>query len=283
MGKDLRAVAERWIRAWGCAPDGAEIVTDDAFLWPVRRGGAALMLKVVDPEGDEVGAAAILTALGGRGAVRLIAAAGPALLMERVEHAGPTLAAMALAGRDDAAMAVLVDLTLGVQAGLAGADLPDLIPFDQRMLAFADALAGPGLDRGTAALLARLRDMGRELADDPAGWVVLHGDMHHFNALNDAERGWLMIDPKGIHGPAPYDFANMILNPLPHADLVMDPARMARMAAMVAERLGIETPEMLRWVCLQAGLGLAWSLWDSERPYWERGVEVASGLAGLRL
>ncbi|MCC5973991.1 MAG: hypothetical protein JJT81_08055 [Rubellimicrobium sp.] len=283
MAEDLRGTAEHRMRAWGCTPDGDAIVTDDAFLMPVRRVGVPLMLKVADPDGDEVGAAAILAALGGRGAVQLVEAAGSALLMERVTHAGPSLAQMALGGQDGAAMTVLIDLTLEVQAGLAGVDLPDLIPFDRRMAAFAEALAEPGLDGATVGLLARLSDMGHEIAGDPAGWIALHGDMHHFNALHDAARGWLMIDPKGILGPAPFDFANMILNPLPHADLVMAPARMERMAGMVAERLGTPAREVLLWVCLQAGLGLAWSLWDSERPYWERGLEVASGLAGLRL
>ncbi len=288
MGEDLRPEAERWLARWDCRPDGAPIVTDDAFLWPVRQGGLPLMLKIVDPVGDEVGTAAILSALDGRGAVRLIAASGPALLMERVAPTGPSLAEMALSGQDEAAMEILVRLALEVQDGLAearmaGAELPDLIPFDRRLRTLDPRARAQRADAATERTLARLADLGRELAGPGTGWIALHGDMHHFNALRDAARGWLMIDPKGLCGPRAYDFANMILNPLPHSALVMRPERMERMAELVAAGLGIDRAEMLAWVAVQAGLGLAWSLEDDERPYWQAGLELAARLGGIAL
>jgi streptomycin 6-kinase len=271
------------MEVWDCTPDGSPVVTDDAYLWPVHRAGRKLMLKIVDPAGDEVGAAAVLAALDGHHAVALVAAADNAILMERVIHVGPTLAEMALGGRDPQATAVLVDLTLSVQADLAGAALPGLIPFDSRAAFLATAADGPGLSSRDRALLQWGADLAADLGGDRAAWRTLHGDMHHFNALHDETQGWLMIDPKGILGPPAYDFANMILNPVPHAALVHDPVRMARMAGMVAERLAMPPRDMLAWVSLQATLGFGWSLGDSEAPYWERGARLAGELAGLRL
>ena len=30
--------------------------------------------------------------------------------------------------------------------------------------------------------------------------MLLHGDLHHWNILSDADRGWMAIDPKGVIG-----------------------------------------------------------------------------------
>ena len=42
--------------------------------------------------------------------------------------------------------------------------------------------------------------------------VLMHGDFHHFNILS-SERGWLMIDPKGVIGPAGYEVGPLLINP----------------------------------------------------------------------
>ncbi len=40
----------------------------------------------------------------------------------------------------------------------------------------------------------------------------MHGDFHHFNILS-SERGWLVIDPKGVIGPAGYEVGPLLINP----------------------------------------------------------------------
>jgi len=42
--------------------------------------------------------------------------------------------------------------------------------------------------------------------------VLMHGDFHHFNILS-SERGWLVIDPKGVIGPAGYEVGPLMINP----------------------------------------------------------------------
>lgn len=43
--------------------------------------------------------------------------------------------------------------------------------------------------------------------------VTLHGDLHHQNILCDEQKGWTIIDPKGIVGERGYDIGTWMLNP----------------------------------------------------------------------
>lgn len=272
--------AAEWCARWGLEPDGAALVTDHGYLLPVRRHGARLMLKLVDPLDDEARAGAFLGALAGRGAVRVLDHAEAALLMERVMPVGPTLEAMALGGRDEAAVHILCDVIGQMQAALAGVAMAGLIPLSARI---GHVRADARLPAELGAVMGWAERFVAERVADRGGWRALHGDLHHFNVLHDRARGWLAIDPKGILGPALYDYAILCLNPLPHGALVHDPLRMGRVAGIVAERTGVAAREVLGWVAFQACLSLSWSLWDDERDYWLAGLRVAAGLAGLRL
>jgi streptomycin 6-kinase len=271
------AQALQWMARWDCAPDGPFFTTDDGFLWPVRQGAAPLMLKIADGKDDEAQAWAVLAQLDGRHAVRLIRQAGHVTLMERVIHSGPTLEQMALTGADDAATRVLCQVTRAMQGALADMSPATLIPFDVRVAFLAEVAQGDPFHRWAA-------DFAQGMAQDSRpDWRPLHGDMHHFNVLHDARRGWLAIDPKGILGPPAYDYANILLNPFPHADHVLDPARLSRQAAIAAEIAGVPESDMLRWVCLHGCLGAAWSLRDDAYAYWREGAEIAGRLADLPL
>ena len=41
---------------------------------------------------------------------------------------------------------------------------------------------------------------------------VLHGDLHHENLLEDATRGWVAIDPKGVFGPRVMECGRFVHN-----------------------------------------------------------------------
>jgi streptomycin 6-kinase len=279
MAIPLRPLADAAMARWRLTPAAPAFATDDALLCPVMRLGQPLMLKIADPDGDETGAPALLAAMAGRGAVRLLARHGPAIVIERVLPGGPQLPDMALSGQDDDATAILCDLAALWHQILASVPLPGLIPLDQRMshvFGHGDDIALPA---GIRALLLWAEGLARDLTATRAGWTTLHGDLHHMNALHDARRGWLAIDPKGVLGPPVFDHAIALLNPLPHADLILNPARMARQAAIVAERLALPLREVLLWVALQGAMSLAWSLHDGERDLWAGGLQTARDLA----
>lgn len=56
-----------------------------------------------------------------------------------------------------------------------------------------------------------LRDAMLEDPDQPH--VFLHGDLQHHNVLTNARDGLKVIDPKGLIGPAGYEFGSLTWNP----------------------------------------------------------------------
>lgn len=269
------AAAEACAR-WRLLPEGAPIVTFHGFLQPVRRCGAALMVKVVNPDDEEVKGVALLVRWGGRSAVRLIAVDGAAMVMERVTGDGPNLAEMAAAGQDAEATDILCDIALQL---LERAPLPT--PGWRDMADRRDDIVRD-LDReamgpGDLALFDRALEVAARRLEARAGWRLLHGDLHHFNALKGA-RGWLAIDPKGLVGPPAAEFAPMLCNPLPAA-MAADPGRMSARLWQIAGRTGIGADEIADWMLIHVAACAAWSR-GPDRTWWLSVLRAAGKVAG---
>ncbi len=90
--------------------------------------------------------------------------------------------------------------------------------------------------------------------------VLLHGDFHHYNILL-SERGWLVIDPKGVAGPAEYDPGPLLTNPYTYMPEEQEAIRRTqRRIAILAERAGFE-PERLRlWGICHCVLSSYWDM-----------------------
>jgi streptomycin 6-kinase len=100
-----------------------------------------------------------------------------------------------------------------------------------------------------------------ELFADQGSSVLLHGDFHHFNILL-SERGWLVIDPKGVVGPPEYDAGPFLLNPwgnIPDEKEAL--RRTQRRVAILSEQLGFERRKLLNWALCHSLLS-AW--WDTK-------------------
>lgn len=269
--------ARRWMAEWRLVPDGAPILTQSSLLVPVRQGTEPLMLKLVDPEDDEAAAGGILGWFNGQGAVRLNASAGPVQLIERVIETGQGLAAMVLAGQDDAASGVICDVVAKLHVA-RGTTPPGLIPFRARSADMRRHLAEGRVPQADLPLFNLALTMADEMiAVSRADWMPLHGDIHHFNILH-GNRGWLAIDPKGIFGPRAYDYANSLCNPYMHQNIVADPARMGRQAGIIAARAGLDRADLLRWTHIHAMQCAAWSLFEADKGYWLAAAQTALGL-----
>ena len=105
---------------------------------------------------------------------------------------------------------------------------------------------------------------------------VLHGDIHHGNILDFAERGWLAIDPKGVMGERCFDYANLFCNP--DHQTATAPGRLARQIEVVADAAGMDRRRLLQWVLAWAGLSATWHLADGSSP--ETAISVAEIAAG---
>ena len=105
--------------------------------------------------------------------------------------------------------------------------------------------------------------------------VLLHGDLHHGNALSGTKRPWIAIDPKGIVGPPIYECGAWLRNPIP--DELTSPhakARFGRRCAIFAEHLNCPIDEIKAWGIAQALLSAWWSLEDND-PNWQIMLDFA--------
>lgn len=106
-------------------------------------------------------------------------------------------------------------------------------------------------------LLERVESFLPELFADE-NVKLLHADFHHFNILS-SERGWLVIDPKGVVGPAGYEVGPFMLNPRYSP---MDRIRFERRVSILSERLGWERESIIKWSTAHAVLSAWWDIQD---------------------
>ncbi len=208
----------------------------------------------------------------GRGAARVLAYEGPALLMERAEN-NVLLADLSRNGGDDEASRIIC----GAIAALhSQKDRPpfDLIPLTKW---FKD-LAPAAIEHG--GILTACAAAACELLATPREAVVLHGDVHHENILDFGPRGWLAIDPKRLVGERGFDYANLFCNP--DAETAAVAGRLLRQVDVVVEAAGLERKRLLQWILAGAGLSAAWRLQDGESPESELAVAELTAAALAR-
>lgn len=106
----------------------------------------------------------------------------------------------------------------------------------------------------------------RQLRDDllttSSESVLLHGDLHHDNILNNGD-SWVVIDPKGVIGEPAYEVAAFIRNPIPELLVLNNAAQIiSQRIARFAKLLELPEKRILDWCFVQAVLAWAWALED---------------------
>jgi streptomycin 6-kinase len=182
---------------------------------------------------------------------------GDALLLERLP-ARRCLADMARAGGDEEAMRILCAVGDRLHAPRARPLPESLIPLARWFRALAPAAAAHGGIYGVSLAAAEA------LLADPRDVCLLHGDLHHENVLDGGERGWLLIDPKGLLGERAYEYATTLCNP--DEALALSPGRLARQADVVAQAARLDRGRLLRWTLAHAGVSAAWCMTDGFDP-----------------
>jgi streptomycin 6-kinase len=109
--------------------------------------------------------------------------------------------------------------------------------------------------------------------------VLMHGDFHHYNILS-SERGWLIIDPKGVIGPACYEVGPLLMNPWGE---LIDKAGVQQITKrridILHEHLGFERERIREWGLAHAVLSAWWGIEDNTG--WEYSLAIAEMLADL--
>ena len=271
MAGMTNSLIESYLQIWNLRPDGVPVETPSSWLLPVRDGDAAAFLKVMKAASDEHNAAAFLRYLAGDGAVRLIAADHQALLMERAIGLR-SLMTMAITGAD-------VDAAEILAATVAKLHGPRASPAPDGLVRLSDWFSSLFARESEMPLLRRCANVGRALLGGARDTCPLHGDLHHDNVLDGGERGWLAIDPKGVIGERAYEVANLLGNPWPHGEIVHDPERLQRLAALYAARLQLDVHRVIAFAFAHAGLAASWDMDDGHDPgYHLRCAEVFAPL-----
>ncbi len=108
--------------------------------------------------------------------------------------------------------------------------------------------------------------------------VLMHGDFHHYNILS-SERGWLVIDPKGVIGPACYEVGPFMMNPWGKYTRGISRPLVERRVDILHEHLRFERERIIEWSLAHAILS-AW--WDYPNLNWGYSMQVAEQIAGIK-
>jgi streptomycin 6-kinase len=109
-------------------------------------------------------------------------------------------------------------------------------------------------------LVERVESLLPELFADPQPPILMHGDFHHFNILS-SERGWLVIDPKGVIGPRGYEVTPFLTNPIPDWPYRPEALRQTkRRIDIFRERLGWRRETIRDWGICHCLLSGWWDL-----------------------
>ena len=241
----LPALVAELAAEWGFTLGEAFGDGTEAFVAAVTTAeGEPAVLKVVLPQDDGAAAAreaAVLRAAGGDGCARLLAHddARRALLLERL---GPSLHDLGLPfGRR-------LEILVSAARRLWAHPIPDDLPFPTGAEKAAwlegyiartwEDLDRPCSERAVADALACAGR--RAAAHDDERSVLVHGDVHEWNALRSLTEPEVckLVDPDGLRAEAEYDLGVLMReDPLDlRADLdAGDPRRRARRLAALGE------------------------------------------------
>lgn len=240
---------EAYLQLWKLEIDGESFQTHSSSLLPVRDQGRAAILKLPTVD-DERQAGQLMHWWQGQGAADVYAfdQASGAIVLERLSSE-PSLKQMALNGRDDEAMRILCQAAVKLHSKPAQ-NLPPLFTLERWFRTLAPMAARYG------GMLSYGASIAERLLADQRDVVVLHGDLHHENLLWSEQRGWLLIDPKGLYGERTFDYINLLRNP--QFELAGQPARFAHQTWLISQEAGLDRRRFLEWTVAFACLSAAW-------------------------
>ena len=141
------------------------------------------------------------------------------------------------------------------------------------------AMFGGGTGPLDERLVERVERSVRDFFTENHKPVLMHGDFHHFNILS-SERGWLIIDPKGVIGPACYEVGPLLMNPWGDLLSGRDYRRMTkRRIDILHEQLRFERERIREWALAHAILSAWWGIEDNTG--WEYSLAFAQMIAEL--
>jgi streptomycin 6-kinase len=241
---DLPSLVERLEREWSITVGRPFEDATEAFVAAaVRDDGTPTVLKLLIPRAEPAATREItvLRLCDGEGCVRLLRSddALGALLLERL---GPSLRDLnlSIAQRHE----ILCATASRVWRPATGCGLPTGEDKARWLVEFItttwEVLDRPCSER---AVDHGVRCAGRRMrAHDDERAVLVHGDLHQWNALQ-ADDGFKLVDPDGLLAEAEYDMG-IVMREDPSELLVGDPHERAR---WLGARTGLDATAIWEW------------------------------------
>lgn len=203
---------------------------------------------------EEKRGALVMAWWNGKGAVKVLAIEGDALLMERATGK-ISLTELSGIGHDDEASRIICKTAEKLHANDQKAPEQLFIPLDT----WFEELRLVAVKSG--GIFSYCLNIVDELLAIPQNIKFLHGDLHHGNIL-ESNKNWLAIDPKGLLGERAFDFANIFCNP--SDEIACFPGRLARQVEIVAKETNVDRKRLLKWIIAYTGLSAAWLVEDKK-------------------
>lgn len=227
-----------------------------------RRDGTECMLKIGVPNRELTSEITALRLYAGEGACRLYEADAETgmLLLERLRPG--TMLHECGTDEEQTAIAAGVMKRL-LQPAPAGEPLITLRGWFDELKKLRPSFSG-GTGPFPKRLVETVENLLPGLFSDMQAPVLLHGDCHHFNIL-DSERGWLVIDPKGVIGAAEYEPAPFLLNPWDKFLRFPNPAQVTEQRIKIlGEVLGLDPKRIHAWALCHSLLSGWWDMTETD-------------------
>jgi len=250
----LKEAAEKWDLTLG-----EPLLLSYNYVCAAQRAdGTEVVLKIGVANREFLSELTALRYFNGDGCVRLLAA-DEAKYMFLLERLNPGEMLVSLADdekRTELAAEIMLHLWRPAPEGLPLIQLSEWFGELSKLRPKYRGGTGPFPKK----LVEQVESLLPELFATSNPAYLLHGDFHHFNILS-SERGWLVIDPKGVIGPPGYECGPLLTNPIPDWPYRPEAVRLTkRRIAILSERLGFSREYICNWSLCHAILSAWWDM-----------------------
>ncbi len=256
----MNEILDKYLDDWDLALAGNKLETESSILYFVKQDDTLAVLKIYRPDSDEKQMAQILNHYEGCGTVKVLQSSDDAILLERLTP-GTQLVELVKDGHDDSATKIFCEVvrqlhSKPVSSTVAG----NVVEFKENFDVYLRSDKKEISDKD----ILNAKNMFVELASTQAQQVLLHGDLHHYNILQDDKYGWLAIDPKGYIGEPEYEIGAFLRNPIENLSFYATKEIIENRLQIVSENLNLDNVRILQWAYAQTVLAISYGARDKE-------------------
>ncbi len=250
---------EKYCKLWNLTLE-KEVKAFCGKVYLGKKGETPIVLKLPNPNSDEILQGKILRHYNGNGCARLIASDKEAILIERILP-GRHLTELVKDGRDDQATKIFCQTAKQLHSAPCNVSMfkpvADFAGSFDRYLKRDDNII-------SASEVLYAKELFDSLVKSQSKPILLHADLHHDNILQDDIRGWLAIDPKGYVGEPMYEAGLLLRNPIPHIKYFAAKEIINKRVKIIVQEMGWNRERILNWTYVQAILSTIWSIEDKQ-------------------